>query len=408
MKYRILVIDDDPDINSLVENILRRDFEVYSTTNPVKAVENLDIIEPDIVIVDIMMPLMDGREVSRRIRFHPQFSQTPIIFLSVLTERNIIIETYKAGADLYLTKPFTPNRLLDSIRAFLQRKIIPVKKKKYDVYKLKNMLRKPQKPPEKEKFEKPKPAAEKKEPLQVKITPPKKEKTPPPEAPKVSKPHREEKPVAAESSPDKAADKKPAGVAADPVKPKPAKPTSTKGERKVCDLPRILVADDDKELLEMLQISLGDKYELFTVENGMILLKEAEFLEPDLFIIDAMMPRFSGYQVCQVLKKSEHFRDAPIIMISAKASKKDVEYVKKIGVKAFVAKPFTFMQMDNAIVKILNTPFFEIKPKLHTYDEILKIKEFESAKKERKEKERTHRRTKNVMSEFLRNNPHYK
>ena len=172
-------------------------------------------------------------------------------------------------------------------------------------------------------------------------------------------------------------------------------------ERKPGRLPRIMIADDDIELLELMSISLGDKYELFTVCNGLDAIRESETIEPDIFVLDVMMPRITGYQVCQVLKKSEHFANTPVIIISAKASPKDIDYIKKLGVKAFIAKPFTFMQLDNAIVKITKDPYFEMRPKLHTYEEILTMKDQEAVKREEKDKERLHRETKNIMRDFI-------
>ena len=172
--------------------------------------------------------------------------------------------------------------------------------------------------------------------------------------------------------------------------------------------PRILIADDDPELLEFLRVSLGDKYEIFTVRDGLDVIRECDFLEPDIFILDALMPRFTGYQVCQILKKSEQFMNAPIIMISGKASKKDVEYVKKLGVRAFIPKPFNFIELDNVITKILEDPHFAIRHKSHECQEILKLKKNEAAVKEEKDRSRVHRETKNVMRGFIQEHRDFK
>ncbi|HPB31612.1 MAG TPA: response regulator, partial [Candidatus Sumerlaeota bacterium] len=170
-------------------------------------------------------------------------------------------------------------------------------------------------------------------------------------------------------------------------------------------LPRVLIADDDEDLLEYLMLSLGDKYEMFTAIDGLEVVKFADTLEPDIFILDAMMPRMTGYQVCLVLKKSERFANVPIIIISAKASRNDVEYVKRLGVRAFIPKPFDFMQLDNAIVRIVRDHYFEIKPKQHTYEEILKIREDQVAKNAEKDKDRKHRETRSILKDFLSQNP---
>ncbi|HQH13349.1 MAG TPA: response regulator, partial [Candidatus Sumerlaeota bacterium] len=123
-KYRILVIDDETDILSLLEGVLGEDYEVITMSNPLKALENLDEIEADIFIVDIMMPEMGGRDVVKQIRQNPHFKQSLVIFLSVITDRQVIIETFQCGGDLYLNKPFTPGRFLDSIRSLLSRRVL--------------------------------------------------------------------------------------------------------------------------------------------------------------------------------------------------------------------------------------------------------------------------------------------
>ncbi len=398
-KYRVFVIDDDVDILSLLKNLLEADFEVICSSHPIEGLENLDDFEPDFVIVDIMMPLLDGREFVRRMRRKPQFVQTPIIFLSVLSDHNVIIASYKAGGDLFITKPFEPHRLLNSIRAFLKRRIMPVKRKHYSLQRLEEIQQRPPttrtEPTRKSEPTPPPSEIKTTAPVPVPSQPPVNHEPPPATISIVSE-------VETPPSVTEIAQVQPLPPPAAPETEPPAP------QRKPGKLPRILIADDEPELLDILTVSLGDKYELFTARNGIDVVREADKLEPDIFILDAMIPRLSGYQVCQILKRSEHFSHSPIIIISAKASRKDVAYVKKLGVAAFIAKPFTFMQLDNAIVKILNDPYFEIRPKLHTYGEILKKREDEAVAREKKEKERTHRETRSVLRDFIRRHPDIK
>lgn len=396
-KYRVLVIDDDVDILSLLENILCREYEVVCMNNPNKALNRLEEIDPDFFIVDVMMPLMDGRALVRTIRNNSKYASSPVIFLSVVTDRSVIIDSYNSGGDLYITKPFSPNRLTRSIKAFLERKGMSVKAKKFrhgilqerlarpatdDFQKVKHKQERSREKVYRETEDKDKKSRETKSP-----SPYEKEKIP---SAKQSKPvhvRLQEKPIEEKTSPQKA---------------KPAK--ASPKHKKISSLARILIADDDSELLDFLTLSLGDKYEMFTARNGLDVVKHADILEPDLFILDALMPRFSGYQVCQVLKKSEKFARTPIIMISAKASRKDVEYVKKLGVKAFIPKPFDFMQLDNAIVRIIKEPYFEISPKTYSYQEIIDERETEAIINEDKVRERKHRETKHILQDFISDN----
>ena len=401
-KYRILVIDDEADILSLLEGVLGEDYEIITMSNPLKALENLDEIEADIFIVDVMMPEMGGRDVVKQIRQNPLFKQSLVIFLSVITDRQVIIETFQCGGDLYLTKPFIPGRFLDSVRSLLSRRVFPSKKKKRNINELKEYLSKP-------KTEKPQivpPAAPPPKPAHKEITkvvtpvPPSKPRpaaAPTPFSHSVKTPFEDDttKELKLEESISLSEMQTPPPMDLPPE----TKPITQ--ERKICTLPRILLADDDPEIIEILTISLGDKYELFSVSDGYEAVRQAETIEPDIFVLDAMMPRITGYQACQVLKRSEHFANTPIIIISAKASPKDVEYIKKLGVKAFIPKPFNYMQMDNAILKITQDPYFEIKPKLYTREELLEMKDMESFLKQEKGKNRLHRETRSKMRDFI-------
>lgn len=386
-KFRIVVIDDDRDTLSLLDNILSNEFDVLCCSNPLDILYNLDDIEPDICVIDIMMPFLDGRQVVRRIRQIPQFAQTPCIILSVLSDRDIIIDAYKSGADLFLTKPITPKRFLNSLHAFLKRKIIPIKPKRIPVSELNIPSLQSEQSSQESPNKTPLPSMPKEGAGYRQHT-----KTPPPKDENFKK--RYPTPLPKEIREDLDQTDR-ASVETPPPQPK----------RKKCTLPRILIAINDFETLNFLTLVMKDKYEIFTVRNGLELIRGSDFLEPDIFIIDAQIPVFSGYQVCQMLKKSDMFFQTPIIMVSDKTSKKDMDYVNKLRVQAFIPKPFDFQQLDNAIIKITSNPLFEIKLKLHTFEEIRKMRNLKPISEEDKEKERLHRETKNIMIDFYRHHP---
>ncbi len=403
--HRVLVVDDDSDILALVENVLGESCEVLCSTNARMALESLDIVEPDFFIIDVMMPLMDGREMVRRIRKIPLYAVAPVFFLSVLNDRNVIMDSYSSGGDLYLTKPFIPDRFINSILAFIAKKALPVRKKRYTAEAAREMLKRGKESEKHKSVRTPKPKTEfpfasDSKPETAETPPP---VTTPPQASEPVKPPAPPKPV--EKAPKTTATTKPVQPVETQTEPPADVGPEPLSRKKVNTLPRVLIADDDEDLLEYLTLSLGDKYEMFTAIDGLEVVKFADTLEPDIFILDAMMPRMTGYQVCQVLKKSERFANVPIIIISAKASRNDVEYVKRLGVRAFIPKPFDFMQLDNAIVRIVRDHYFEIKPKQHTYEEILKIREDQVAKNAEKDKDRKHRETRSILKDFLSQNP---
>jgi two-component system KDP operon response regulator KdpE len=117
----ILVVDDDPVIVKFVSaNLKARGFGVVAAEDGESAIKAMEQTLPDLVILDIMMPGMDGVEVCRRIR---EWSKVPIIMLTAKNELNDKVELLNLGADDYITKPFGIEELLARVRAILRRKV---------------------------------------------------------------------------------------------------------------------------------------------------------------------------------------------------------------------------------------------------------------------------------------------
>jgi DNA-binding response OmpR family regulator len=109
MPIKILVIDDDSAVTDLLTLLLRsQGFEVSATTNSAEGLGMIREQSPDVVVLDLMMPEMDGWQICKAVR---EFSQVPIIILSALNDPSMIASVLDAGADDYLTKP-TPSRVL--------------------------------------------------------------------------------------------------------------------------------------------------------------------------------------------------------------------------------------------------------------------------------------------------------
>ena len=118
-KNKVLVVDDEPRVVQLVSmNLKLEGFDVISAADGYEALEKVTKGMPDIVILDIMMPDMDGYETLKRIR---DLSQVPVIFLSVKGEEEDRVRGLDLGADDYITKPFSPRELVSRVRAVLRR-----------------------------------------------------------------------------------------------------------------------------------------------------------------------------------------------------------------------------------------------------------------------------------------------
>ena len=118
---RILVVDDEPQIRrSLQVNLESKGYPVVSVENGDEALQALAQRSPDVIVVDLLLPGMDGIELTRRIRSH---SSVPIIFLSAIGDEPKKVEALEVGADDYVTKPFSMEELTARVRSVLRRAV---------------------------------------------------------------------------------------------------------------------------------------------------------------------------------------------------------------------------------------------------------------------------------------------
>ena len=118
-KTRILVVDDELSIIKFLRaNLESKGYEVLTAINGAEALQTFEMELPDLVILDIMMPKMDGFEVCRRLR---EWSQTPIIMLSARGDESDKVKCLDLGADDYITKPFGKDELIARVRAVTRR-----------------------------------------------------------------------------------------------------------------------------------------------------------------------------------------------------------------------------------------------------------------------------------------------
>ena len=116
---RILVVEDEQDLNDLVARQLRQEgHEVFQAFDGQAAIETANAVEPDLILLDWMLPKLDGLTVARRIR---ERHITPILMLTARSEETDVVLGLEVGADDYLTKPFRMRELLARVRAMLRR-----------------------------------------------------------------------------------------------------------------------------------------------------------------------------------------------------------------------------------------------------------------------------------------------
>lgn len=122
MAYKILVVDDEPPIVRLMEFILaRQGHEMLIAVNGEEALDKVRAHRPDLVLLDIMMPRIDGYEVARTLRADPATQHLPIIMLSAKAQEEDIQKGMDVGVNEYITKPFSPDQLVTVVGDYLSR-----------------------------------------------------------------------------------------------------------------------------------------------------------------------------------------------------------------------------------------------------------------------------------------------
>jgi|SRR5690606_13555082 CheY-like chemotaxis protein len=120
MNWSVLVVDDEPLTQDLLRLMLEpAGFRVTGAEHGLEALQKIQQSKPDIMILDVMMPHMDGITVCRKIRSNPETADLPIVMLSGKTHLNAVEEGMEAGANRYLAKPMSRNDLIQNLREVL-------------------------------------------------------------------------------------------------------------------------------------------------------------------------------------------------------------------------------------------------------------------------------------------------
>lgn len=123
MTHKILVADDEPNILLSLEFLLQREgFEVSIARDGQQALDAVHSVEPDLLVLDVMMPNKTGLEVCQQLRADPATSQIPILMLTAKGRETDMAKGLALGADAYMTKPFSTRELVAKVRALLAKR----------------------------------------------------------------------------------------------------------------------------------------------------------------------------------------------------------------------------------------------------------------------------------------------
>ena len=123
MPKKILAVDDEKNILRLVEaNLQREGYEVVTAADGLEALRKVEEEHPDLIVLDVTMPGMDGFQVLETLRSKPETQDIPVIMLTAKAQESDVLKGWQSGADMYLTKPFSPSELIMFVKRIFKSK----------------------------------------------------------------------------------------------------------------------------------------------------------------------------------------------------------------------------------------------------------------------------------------------
>jgi two-component system, OmpR family, alkaline phosphatase synthesis response regulator PhoP len=134
---KVLIADDEPDILDILKyNLEKEGYQVTSAKNGDEALDKARLVQPDLIILDMMMPRKNGMEVCELLRAQSQFKDTLIMFLTALSDEATQLKGFSTGADDYVSKPVSPQVLVSKVHALMRR----VKKQDHKIITIDNLI----------------------------------------------------------------------------------------------------------------------------------------------------------------------------------------------------------------------------------------------------------------------------
>ena len=134
---------------------------------------------------------------------------------------------------------------------------------------------------------------------------------------------------------------------------------------------RILAVDDHEDTLEVIRMTLSDDYDILTIKDPAEIYEMINMFEPDLLILDIMMPKITGFQVLDLLQKNPKYKNIPVIILSAKDTTREIKYGYKLGARLYLTKPFEPERLLRNVELLFERTPPARGPKKHSLKQIL-------------------------------------
>ncbi|MCX7920176.1 MAG: response regulator [bacterium] len=341
MKYRIVIIDDENEVLEFVRKTLEGLYEVVLVADANEALNIVTLSEPDLILIDVMMPEKNGHQIAQWIRSNSAFAEVPILMLDDPKKPDNLRGLKEKEGVQYLSKPLSSEGLIQTITKILETEVLLPEHRLFTIERI-NEIR------------------------TVKYTPPAGATA------KLGIPKVDEAEVSFKSAnitPSNEVKKSDVNPAEKIVHP--AKLEAVAPEKIAAHHGRILAVDDDVDLLQLLRVIFASEYEFITATDGFLAVRKAMLYLPDIMILDIMMTKMSGFQVIEMIRKQPALKNMPIVFLTAKTHPTDIDRAKKLGGTEYITKPFDPGILKSTVEKLLKQ--FGIRPpgSRMAYEEIM-------------------------------------
>lgn len=373
---RVLVIDDDPEVIRLLQATLGEKYEILWATNGMEGLQMAFEGQPDLVVSDIRMPVMDGREFIRRLRLYPNFEKTPVVFLSGLTATDDIREGYNLGAALYLSKPIDPTRLRRNLDLFVDDNGVVGSPKQRSAGEIQAALSSARaggtgsRPAAHASHGGTSPAATNPGSPRAHSYAPHQTRPPVAHAP------HQTRPPATAHAPHQT--RPPVAHAPHQTRPPATAHVELAGElgrrdpaKKEQPRPRILVVEHDAEVLRSIVGHFENDCEMVPAADGIEAIERAVRYLPDIFIVDLYIPKMTSVHLVSMIRRNRVFQRAPIVVLQGKEEHHLKRQLQQTGIEHFLPTPPDLRRLGELLGQFVGAPGFEPRAERPRLREVL-------------------------------------
>lgn len=312
-RLRIMIVEDEPDIGLILSEILGPDYEVVRAANGLEALERLNWYEPDITIMDLMMPVLDGFDTTRAIKKDNEYANMPVLFLTARKDNQAVREALMAGGDVYLEKPFDPPELLTRLNEMIERSNVLPRPKRHTMQQI-----------------------------------------------LVHFSTESDKTIHTEA----------------PLPPAGAPLTAQLARAAAEPKARVMVVAEAEDTVKNLKQLMKSRHEVIATQDPESALDKIAAYQPDVLVLETQMPRFNGFHLAHLTKINRQLRVPYILFMAASDDENARKEARRLnGLFAVVGDPVDSAIVAEKVNDVTRSADFRRQRKRLDFREILRREE---------------------------------